>query len=192
MAHLATLTPWSTRLATASGFTMCSGVYRRSNRATTHVWRLSPRWRPETCVRTPTRHPNTKAAMIRNQGTKPAAVGISRTRPLTTTWATQVRRYDPGAKRLHTCKSRNQRGICRVFGTQLGHSLAKWLWAHHLYHSLYKFYAFKSALCRTLLNWLSKPFSGVGKPARLQRYLTWQRIVQIVGRWQLDSAANQN
>lgn len=81
----ATRTPWSTRSATASGCTTSFGVYRRSSLATTPVWRRSPRWRQETCVPTLTQLPSTKAATIRNRAMKPAALGISRTRPLTTT-----------------------------------------------------------------------------------------------------------
>lgn len=96
MAHLVTLTQWSTRLVTVSGFTTCFEVYQRLNRVMTRVWRLSPQWRPEICVQTPTPLPNTKAATIPSRATKPVAVGISRTRRLTTTWVMQVRCYLPG------------------------------------------------------------------------------------------------
>lgn len=84
-APLATRTPWSTRSATASDCTTSFGVYRRSSLATTPVWRRSLRWRRGTCAPTPTQLPSTKAATIRNRAMKPAALGNSRTRPLTTT-----------------------------------------------------------------------------------------------------------
>lgn len=91
MAHLATLTQWSMRLVIVLGSTTCFEVYQRLNRVMMRVWRLSPQWRPEICVQTPIPLPNTKAATIPNQATKPVAVSTSRTRRLTTTWVTQVR-----------------------------------------------------------------------------------------------------
>lgn len=91
MARLVTLTPWSTRSATVSVFTMCFEAYRRLNRATTRVWRLNPRWKPEICVQTPTPLQSTKAATIPSQAMKLVGAGTSRTHLSTTTWVTQVR-----------------------------------------------------------------------------------------------------
>lgn len=91
MAHLVTLTQWSMRLAIVLGSTTCFEVYQRLNRVMTRVWRLSPQWRPEICAQTPIPLPNTKAAMILNQATKPVAVSTSHTHRSTTTWVTQVR-----------------------------------------------------------------------------------------------------
>lgn len=93
MVRLVTLTPWSTRLVTVWGSTTCSGAYQRLSRATTRVWRRSPQWRLEIFVKTPIPPPSTKVAMTPIQAMKPAAVSISHTHRLTTTWATQVRRY---------------------------------------------------------------------------------------------------
>lgn len=98
MARLVTLTPWSTRSVTVLAFTTCFGAYRRWNRATTRVWRLSPRWKLEICVQTQTPLPNTKAATIPNQAMKPAGAGTSRIRPSTTTWVMLVS-YKP---KVHT------------------------------------------------------------------------------------------
>lgn len=89
-ARSVTPTPWSTRSVTVSAFTTFFGAYRRSSRATMCVWRPSPRWKLEICARTPTPPPNTKAAMIPTQATKPVGAGTSHTHPSTTTWVMQV------------------------------------------------------------------------------------------------------
>lgn len=88
--RLVTLTPWSMRSVTVSAFTTCSGAFRRSNHATMRVWRLSPRWKPEICVQTPTLLPNTKAATILIQAMKLVGAGILHTHLSTTTWVMQV------------------------------------------------------------------------------------------------------
>lgn len=90
MARLVTLTPWSTRSVTVSVFTMCFEAYRRSNRATTRVWRLSPRWKLEICVQTPTPLQSTKAATIPIPAMKLVGAETLRTHLSTTTWVTQV------------------------------------------------------------------------------------------------------
>lgn len=117
-APLATLTQWSTRSVTVLDFTTYFEAYRRLSRATTRVWRLSRRWRPEICARTPTPRPNTKAATIQSRATKPVAVGISHTRHLTTTWVMQVRRRLPGQNIAVIPLARKNRhrdgGICWV------------------------------------------------------------------------------
>lgn len=89
--HLVTLTQWCMRSVTVLGFTTCFEVYQRSSHVMMHVWRLSPQWRLEICVRTPTPLPNTKAATILNLATKLVAVGISHIRRSTITWVMQVR-----------------------------------------------------------------------------------------------------
>lgn len=113
MAPLVTLTPWSTRLVTVSAFTTCFGVYRRWNRATTRVWRLSPRWKLEICVQTPTPLPNTKAATILIQAMKPVGAGTSRTRPSTTTWVMLVS-YKPKIHTLPFISRLSPNHLCRL------------------------------------------------------------------------------